>query len=57
VHRHCFNGEVALSQIYSWARAGRLPVVRIGRRVFFSPAALNRFIQTGGEDGKEETAA
>jgi len=39
---------VSLRWVYVMAKAGRLPVGRVGRLVRFSPAALQRWIERGG---------
>ncbi len=36
--------------VYSWARAGRIPSVRVGRSVLFDPAITEAFIADGGQD-------
>jgi hypothetical protein len=38
----------SLPSLYYDVRCGRVPVVKIGRRYFFSPAALEDFVRSGG---------
>lgn len=42
--------SISESHCYSLAKAGVLPVVRVGRRVRVSRGALERFIADGGKD-------
>lgn len=37
--------------LWSLTRAGKVPCVRIGRRVLYDPEALNRFIASRSEGG------
>jgi hypothetical protein len=39
---------VAEDEFYRKARTGLLPVIYIGRRLFFSQAALREFFRNGG---------
>ena len=38
-------------QMWAMARQGQVPVVRIGRRVYFQTHALDAFIAAGGSKG------
>lgn len=38
-----------VTTVYAHARDGRLPAIRIGRRVRFEPDAIRDFIESGGE--------
>lgn len=37
--------KVGISTLRRWIREGRLPVIRLGRRVLIRPAALEELIQ------------
>jgi excisionase family DNA binding protein len=41
--------DVTLARLYELARTGTLLAVRIGRQIRFSPAALNDWIESGGQ--------
>jgi len=43
---------VGQSTLRRWIREGRLPVVRLGRRVLIRPAALEKFLQLSEQPGK-----
>lgn len=40
---------VPVDRVYAMARQGLLPVVRLGRQVRFSAAALEDFVRHGGQ--------
>ena len=39
----------AKKTIYGWARAGKIPSVPVGRRIYFDAQALDAFVQAGGK--------
>jgi hypothetical protein len=39
---------ISAAQMWRYAREGIIPVVRLGRRVWFQSAALHAFITSGG---------
>jgi hypothetical protein len=43
-----FPPAVSRQRLYKLAREGVVPSVRMGMRLYFSPDALDRFIEQGG---------
>jgi excisionase family DNA binding protein len=43
-----FPASVSGQRLYKLAREGVIPSVRMGRLIYFSPDALDKFIEQGG---------
>lgn len=42
------GGGPSRNTFYQWAREGRLPTVRIGRRIFVSRKGMERLLESSG---------
>ena len=43
------SSPISAQQMWSLARAGILPTIRLGRKVFFIPDELDRYLVAGGK--------
>ena len=48
VRQALFGGRVSRHTLYRRVREGRIPAVRVGRRLYFDPDGLRAWVRAGG---------
>lgn len=45
---------IGLNEAYQWANSGKIPAIRLGKRILVPKVALDAWLRSAGQQGGEE---